>query len=50
MDRVGKPDASITNFTRKIMEISRNNVAGIDVSSETLDLVVRKKGKNQKVK
>jgi len=50
MVRVGKPGASITNFTRKIMEASKNNVAGIDVSAETLDLVVRKKGKNQKVK
>ncbi len=50
MDRVGKPDAIITNFTGEIMQSSRNNLAGIDVSAETLDLVVRKKGKNQNVK
>lgn len=32
------------------MEISKKNVAGIDVSSETLDLVIRKAGKNSKAK
>lgn len=32
------------------MEIIKKNVAGIDVSSETLDLVIRKKGKNYKAK
>lgn len=32
------------------MGASKLNVAGIDVSAETLDLAVRKKGKNQKVK
>jgi len=50
MDRVGKPDASITNFTGEMMDVSRKIVAGIDVSAETLDLIVRKNGKNQKVK
>jgi len=32
------------------MTISKKNFAGIDVSAETLDLVIRKKGKNHKVK
>jgi len=32
------------------MEIIKKNTAGIDVSSETLDLVIRKKGKNLKAK
>jgi len=32
------------------MEMIKKNVAGIDVSSETLDLVIRKKGKNYKAK
>ncbi len=32
------------------MKTSKKHVAGIDVSAETLDLVIRKKGKNYKVK
>jgi len=32
------------------MEMAKVNVAGIDVSSEKLDLVIRKKGKNYKAK
>jgi len=32
------------------MDIIKKNVAGIDVSSETLDLIIRKKGKNGKAK
>lgn len=32
------------------MDVSKNNLAGIDVSAYTLDLVIRKKGKNSTVK
>jgi len=50
MDRVRKPDISITKLMDEFMDIIKKNIAGIDVSSKTLDLVIRKKGKNHKVK
>ena len=50
MDRVGKPDTIVNEFIGEVMDVSKNNLAGIDVSAYTLDLVIRKKGKNSTVK